>query len=62
MPRPCVCLDDAMNFLGLPVDDAGDDESKAATGMFLTQPVPVAELPPVSISDIPRQAMHLLSL
>ena len=52
----------AMNFLGLPVDDAGDDESKAATGVFLTEPVPVAELPPVSISDIPRQAMHLLSL
>ena len=55
-------LDDAVNFLGLPVDDAGDNECKAAAGVFLTEPVPAAELSSMSIPDIPRQTMHLLSL
>ena len=51
--RQGVGLDDAMNFLGLPVDDAGDDEGEVATRMFLTEPVPVAQLPPVAASFSP---------
>lgn len=62
MVREGVSLDDAVNILGLPVDDAGDDEGQAATCVFLIEPVPAAELPPVSISDIPCQVMNLLSL
>ena len=55
-------LDDAMNFLGLPVDDAGDDERQTATGVFLLEPVPAVELSPVSVSNIPCQTVDLLAL
>ena len=42
-----MVLDDAVNFLGLPVNDAGDDERQRATGVFLLEPFPAVEPSPV---------------
>ncbi len=56
-----VCLDDAVDFLGLPVDDTGNYECEAATGMLLPEPVTTVQFPPVSIFEIPCQGMDLLS-
>ncbi len=41
------------------IEIAGDNERKAATGVFLIKPVPAAELAPVSVSNIPCQVMDL---
>ena len=57
-----VCLDDAVYFLGLPVDDAGNYEGKAATGTPLLKPIAAVESSPMPIFKITRQGVNLLSL
>ncbi|MEE9149295.1 MAG: hypothetical protein V3U27_18080 [Candidatus Tectomicrobia bacterium] len=57
-----VCLDDTMDFLGLPVNNAGDNESKAATGMLLLEPVTAVQSSPVPVCEIACQGVKLFSL
>ncbi len=56
-----VCLDDAVDFFGLPVDDAGHHEGKTATGMLLLQPISAIQSSPVAVFEIACQGVNLLS-
>ena len=51
-----------MDFLGLPVDDTGDDERKTTGGMLLLKPVPAVQSSSVAVFEIPCQGMNLLAL
>ena len=62
MLRQFMGLDNAVNLFGLPVDDAGDDERKAATGLLLLEPVSAVEGSPVPIADVTREGVNLLPL
>ena len=62
MLRWFMCLDDAMDFIGLPIDDTGNDEGKAATRMLLLQPVAAVKFATMPIFEVTRQSVNLFSL
>ena len=44
-----VSLDDTVDFLGLPVDNAGDNEGQTTTGIPLLEPIAAVEFPSMPI-------------
>ena len=49
------------DFLGLPVDDASQNECEAAAGIHLLMEFARVDAAPAAIVDIPRKCMQLLN-
>ena len=55
-------LDDPIDFLGLPVDDAGQNQCQATARGALLLPISLIDPAPFPIVEIPSQSMDLFGL
>ena len=53
---------DPRHLLGLPVDDAGDDQGETATAIHLFPELAGVDATAVSVEHVAREGVHLLDL
>lgn len=56
-----MLLDDAVNFLGLPINNASHDQRQTTTGVALFQPVALVNPATFAQFNVPCQGMNLFT-